>query len=124
MRHSSLDDDPNDEAVKAAMALGPRPGLVGERGDGVEIGRLERQDHGVGRAFLGDRFEGYSGGAAWQDAKLGLDHHGRWHRAAIVTDTDWLRHLAGAFGWMVPGAFEVFPLAERADAIAWVAADD
>ncbi|MEZ5207306.1 MAG: STAS/SEC14 domain-containing protein [Acidimicrobiales bacterium] len=43
--------------------------------------------------------------------------------AAIVTDTDWLRHLAGAFGWMVPGALEV-PLAERADAIAWVAADD
>ena len=89
------------------------------------IPALDAQDGPLRLVYvLGDRFEGYSGGAAWQDAKLGLDHHGRWHRAAIVTDTDWLRHLAGAFGWMVPGAFEVFPLAERADAIAWVAADD
>jgi len=72
---------------------------------------------------LGDRFAGYSAGAAWADTKLGFDHHGRWHRAAIVTDTDWIRHLAHAFGWMVPGDFAVFPLDERDAAIAWVAAD-
>jgi len=71
---------------------------------------------------LGDRFSGYTAGAAWQDAKLGLAHHGRWERAAIVTDAEWMRHLASAFGWMVPGEFEVFPLAERDAAIDWVAA--
>jgi hypothetical protein len=70
---------------------------------------------------LGDRFTGYTSGAAWQDTKLGLDHHGKWHRAAIVTDAEWVNHLASAFGWMVPGAFEVFPLSERDAAIAWVA---
>ena len=59
----------------------------------------------------------------WQDAKLGLHHHGKWQRAAIVTDADWIRHIAGLFGWMVPGKFEVFPLAERDAAISWVAAD-
>lgn len=72
---------------------------------------------------LGDRFEGYSAGASWQDAKLALEHHGKWHRAAFVTDHDWLRHLAHAFGWMVPGDFQVFPLAEREQAVAWAAAD-
>lgn len=72
---------------------------------------------------LGDRFSGYRAGAAWQDAKLGLHHHGRWERVAIVTDADWIRHVAGLMGWMVPGKFEVFPLAERDAAIAWVAAD-
>lgn len=72
---------------------------------------------------LGDRFTGYSSGAAWQDTKLGLHHHGRWHRAAIVTDTDWIRHLAHAFGWMVPGHFRVFSLDERAEAVDWVVAD-
>jgi hypothetical protein len=72
---------------------------------------------------LGDRFGGYSGGAAWQDAKLGIDHHGAWHRAAIVTDVEWVRHLAGAFGWMVPGMFEVFPLDQRDAAISWVSSD-
>lgn len=73
---------------------------------------------------LGERFEGYSSGASWQDAKLGVEHHGHWHRAAIVTDIDWVRHLAGAFGWMVPGQFHVFHLADQADAVAWVADDD
>ena len=72
---------------------------------------------------VGDRFTGYSAGAAWQDAKLGLDHHATWRRAAIVTDVDWVRHLAGTFGWMVPGEFEVFPLDERDAAIAWAAAE-
>jgi hypothetical protein len=72
---------------------------------------------------LGDRFTGYSGGAAWQDAKLGLRHHGRWHRAAVVTDADWVRHLGGLFGWMVPGAFETFPLDQRDAAIAWASED-
>ncbi len=72
---------------------------------------------------LGERFEGYSAGAALQDAKLGLDRHGTWHRAAIVSDADWIRHVAGALGWMIPGEFEVFPLDRRDDAIAWVASD-
>ncbi len=72
---------------------------------------------------LGGRFTGYSASAAWQDAKLGVDHHGKWKRAAIVSDADWVRHLGRFFGWMVPGEFEVFPLAERDAAIAWVASD-
>ena len=73
---------------------------------------------------MGDRFEGYSTGAAWQDTKLGLEHHGKWQRAALVTDVEWVTHLSAVFGWMVPGQFEVFPLAERDAAIAWTAADD
>lgn len=73
---------------------------------------------------LGERFTGYSGGAAWQDAKLGLDHHAKWSRAAIVSDLDWVRHLATMFGWMVPGHFALFPLADRDAAIAWAAGDE
>lgn len=72
---------------------------------------------------LGERFEGYSAGASWQDAKLGLEHHGKWRRAALVTDIDWVTHLASLFGWMVPGEFKVFPLADRDDAVVWAAAD-
>ena len=72
---------------------------------------------------LGDRFEGYSSGASWQDAKLGVHHHGKWHRAALVTDIDWVRHLTSVFGWAVPGEVKVFSTAKQADAIAWAAAD-
>ena len=34
---------------------------------------------------LGDRFEGYSSGASWQDSKLAFEHHKRWKRMALVS---------------------------------------
>ncbi len=70
---------------------------------------------------IGDRFERYSAGASWQDAKLGLHHHGKWHRAALVSDLDWVHHLIGVFGWAVPGEMKVFGLAELDAAVAWAA---
>jgi hypothetical protein len=69
---------------------------------------------------LGDRFTGYSAGAAKEDAGLVL-HAGAWKRTAVVSDLGWVIHLATAFGWMVPGKFERFPLAEQDAAVAWVA---
>jgi hypothetical protein len=88
------------------------------------IPALEASDGPIRLVYvLGERFTGYSAGASWQDAKLGLHHHGKWERAAIVTDADWIRHLAGLFGWMVPGKFEVFALDQRDAAIAWAGAE-
>jgi hypothetical protein len=71
---------------------------------------------------IGDRFEGYSAGAAWEDTKVGMEHLTKWERCAVATDVDWMRHLMKAFGWMVPGKFKLFALAEIDDAKAWVAA--
>ena len=70
---------------------------------------------------LGDRFEGYSAGAAWEDTKVGVEHWRSWERIAVVTDREWIAHGVKAFGWLLPGAVRVFPVAERADATAWVA---
>jgi hypothetical protein len=73
---------------------------------------------------LGDRFDGYSAGASWQDAKLVFaEHHKAWKRTTFVSDVDWVRHVASLFGWMVPGDFKPFPLAELDRAIAWAASD-
>lgn len=69
---------------------------------------------------LGDRFTGYSAAAAKEDAGLVL-HGGAWKRTAVVSDLGWVTHLATAFGWMVPGKFKAFPLADQDAAIAWVA---
>jgi len=69
---------------------------------------------------LGDRFTGYSPGAMKEDAGL-VSHAKAWKRTALVSDLGWVAHLATAFGWMVPGEFKHFALAERAAAIAWVA---
>lgn len=69
---------------------------------------------------LGDRFAGYSPGAIREDAGL-VSHANAWKRTAVVSDLGWVAHLSTAFGWMVPGKFKRFGLAELDAAIAWVA---
>jgi SpoIIAA-like len=69
-----------------------------------------------------ERFDGLSGGALWQDLKMGVEHLTHWERIAVVTDIDWMTHLTALFGWMTPGELKRFPLAEREAAIAWAAA--
>jgi SpoIIAA-like len=71
-----------------------------------------------------ERFDGLSGGALWQDLKMGAGHLADWKRIALVTDIDWMTRMAALFGWMTPGELKHFPLAERDAAIAWAAAGD
>ncbi len=68
------------------------------------------------------KFEGFAAGALWQDLKMGVEHWGAWKRIALVTDIEWMVHGTQWFGWMTPGEVKHFPLAERAEAIAWAAA--
>jgi hypothetical protein len=66
-------------------------------------------------------FNGMSGGALWQDLKLGIENLRAWKRIALVTDIGWMHHLTDLFGWMTPGETKAFSIAERDAAIAWVA---
>jgi hypothetical protein len=66
-------------------------------------------------------FDGMSGGAVWQDLKVGIEHLRAWKRIALVTDIAWMRDLTGLFGWMTPGETRTFPLAQRDEAIEWAA---
>lgn len=67
-------------------------------------------------------FDGLSGGALWQDLKMGVEHLRAWKRIALVTDVEWMIHMTAMFGWMTPGEVKHFSLAERDAAIAWAAA--
>ncbi len=67
-------------------------------------------------------FEGMSGGALWQDLKVGVEHLRGWKRIALVTDLDWMTHATHLFGWMTPGETKTFRLDQEEEAIAWVAA--
>lgn len=66
-------------------------------------------------------FEGMSGGAIWQDLKVGIEHFRAWKRIALVTDIDWMDRVTSMFGWMTPGEVRHFPLAQREVAINWAA---
>jgi hypothetical protein len=67
-------------------------------------------------------FHGMSGGALWQDLKVGIEHLRAWKRIALVTDIGWMERMTSLFGWMTPGEIRHFPLAQRDEAIAWAAA--
>ena len=66
-------------------------------------------------------FEGMSGGAIWQDLKVGIEHLRSWKRIALVTDIGWMTHATNLFGWMTPGETKTFPLDQKQQAIQWVA---
>jgi hypothetical protein len=71
---------------------------------------------------LGADFTGFTGGAMWEDGKLGLSHLGRWERIAVVAREAWVRHAVNVFGYLIPGEVKVFDLEDEADAAAWVTA--
>jgi hypothetical protein len=70
---------------------------------------------------LGSGYEGFEAGGVWQDLRLGASHLNSFERMALVTDVDWMRHAANAFGFLMPGEIKVFALAERDAAVAWAA---
>jgi hypothetical protein len=72
---------------------------------------------------LGPEFTGYSAGAAWEDAEIGLAHLAKWHRCAVVSDVDWVQHLVKGFGWLMAGHVRLFPLDQLSSAMAWAAED-
>ena len=67
-------------------------------------------------------FDGLTGGALWQDLKMGLEHLRGWKKTALVTDIGWMRQATDLFGWMTPGETKTFSLDQRDDAVAWARA--
>ena len=65
-------------------------------------------------------FDGMSGGAVWQDLKMGIEHLRSWKRIALVTDITWMTHATDLLGWMTPGETKTFTLDQKAKAVKWV----
>jgi hypothetical protein len=66
-------------------------------------------------------FAGMSGGALWEDLRIGIEHLRAWKRVALVTDIEWMRQMTALFGWMTPGETRTFTMAQRDEALAWLA---
>ncbi len=71
---------------------------------------------------LSPEFKGFDAGAAWEDAKIGIEHLTRWERVAVVTDVEWIALAANAFRFLMPGQVRVFSLAESGEAKRWITA--
>lgn len=70
---------------------------------------------------LGDEFTGFTGAAAWEDAKVGMRHFTDFERIAVVSNTEWVRHMVRAFGFAIPGEVRVYAGDDLDQARAWVA---
>lgn len=88
-----------DPAVETALASGDKLRLI---------------------CVLGDEFTGFTAGAEWEDAKVGIRHWTAWEKIALVTDEKWVKDGINAFGWMVPGDVKTYPTSELDAARTWV----
>lgn len=61
---------------------------------------------------LAEDFDGFEAGAALEDTKLGVHHWGDFERIGMVSDHEAYRMLAEVFGFLMPGAFRAFSLAD------------
>ena len=51
---------------------------------------------------LGPEFEGFTPGAAWEDAKIGLHSMRLFDGCAVVTDFGWIRESTRLIGFLMP----------------------
>lgn len=64
----------------------------------------------------------FSAGAWMQDAYLGLKNLTKWHRMALISDTDFVHKTTPILDKMAPGEFKAFLEREKEEAISWVSA--
>lgn len=69
---------------------------------------------------FGPEFAGFTPGAAWEDAKVGLRSMRLFDGCAIVSDVGWLRDSTRLAGFMMPCPVRVFGNPERAAAVEWL----
>ena len=108
-------------------------GIVGMKA----IGKLTREDYervfepivdkarNEGRRLrllyeVGPEFDGFTPGAAWEDAKLGFRALRSFAGCAVVTDREWIKDSARIAGFFMPCPMRAFPNKDRGKAIAWL----
>lgn len=69
---------------------------------------------------LDDNAKDWTLGAWMQDAMLGVQNLTKWHRAAIVAESDGIQNFTDVFSKVVPGEFKGFPKKDLDTAIDWV----
>lgn len=85
----------------------------------------DARSHGRRIRFLyhfGPEFQGFTPGAAWEDARVGWHYLRLFERCAIVSDIRWIREASRLVGAMLPCPVKVFGNDGWQEALAWVSA--
>ena len=73
---------------------------------------------------FGPEFHGFTAGAAWEDARLGLRYLRLFERCAIVSDIGWIRESSRLVGVLMPCPVGVFGNDQWKEALAWLTSSD
>ncbi|GAB4348455.1 MAG: hypothetical protein Kow0026_02970 [Oricola sp.] len=71
--------------------------------------------------YLDDDFEGWDAGAAWDDARFGMQHRADFEKLAVVGGPAWVRKGLMAFAFLMKGQVRTYPSDELEKAWEWVA---
>lgn len=69
---------------------------------------------------IGPDFSGFTAGAVWDDAWIGLRHLSAYERVAVVSDAGWIVNAVKLFSFFMPCPVKVFGNDRLADAKAWI----
>jgi hypothetical protein len=83
--------------------------------------RLKRFDRIDLLYRIGPGFEGFSAGAMWHDASLGVLHLTGFRRVAVVTDVGWIARATRLFAPLMPAEVQIFADRDLPEAKAWIA---
>jgi hypothetical protein len=69
---------------------------------------------------LSQDFSGFTVGAMFDDAKLGLRHRNSFEKIAVIADVDWISRLVRFFSLMIPCPVKVSGNKDTSRAKAWL----
>jgi hypothetical protein len=85
------------------------------------LDEARREDQGLRFLYqFGPEFEGFTAGAAWADAKIGLRSMRLFEGCAIVSDIGWIRESAQLIGFLLPCPVRVFGNNQLREAGEWL----
>ncbi len=65
-------------------------------------------------------FSGFTAGAMFDDAKLGIRHLTEFEKIAVVTDADWISRAVQFFSFFIPCPVKIFGNNDMSEAKSWL----
>jgi len=69
---------------------------------------------------LGRDLSGFTPGAMWDDAKVGIRHITAFEKIAVVSDVEWIAAAVKVFAFLIPCPVRVFGTTELSEAKKWI----
>lgn len=82
--------------------------------------RLEEHDRIKCLIVMDDGFASFTGGAAWEDMKLGIMHWNAFSSVALVSDIDWIVKAVQLFAPLIPAKVKTFSPEQLEEAKSWI----